>query len=78
MKNIDDICFIVQARLSSERVPRKMIKPFAGSNLVDIICKKINNSSIIPKANFYFSAYEDEDASNSITLLFITIVSLSF
>ena len=60
MKNIDDICFIVQARLSSERVPRKMIKPFAGSNLVDIICKKINNSSIIPKSNFYFSAYEEE------------------
>ena len=60
MKSIDDICFIVQARLSSERVPRKMIKPFAGSTLVDIICKKINNSSIIPKSNFYFSAYEEE------------------
>ena len=31
-----------------------------GSSLVDIICKKINNSSIIPKSNFYFSAYEEE------------------
>lgn len=60
MKDINDICFIVQARLSSERVPRKMIKPFAGSSLVDIICKKINKSSIIPKSNFYFSAYEKE------------------
>ena len=60
MKNIKDVCFIVQARLSSERLPRKMIKSFAGTNLIDIICKKINNSSIIPKDNFYFSAYDPE------------------
>ena len=59
MKNIKDICVIVQARLSSERVPNKMMKPFAGTTLVDIICKKINNSKIIPRENFYFSAYED-------------------
>ena len=60
MKKIEDICFIIQARLSSERVPRKMIKPFANTNLVDIACKKINKSKIIPKENFFFSAYEDE------------------
>ncbi len=60
MKNIKDICFIMQGRLSSERLPRKMIKDFAGSNLVDIACKKINKSSIIPKSNFYFSAFEPE------------------
>jgi len=60
MKNIKDICVVVQARLSSERVPNKMMKPFAGTTLVDIICKKINNSKIIPRDNFYFSAYEDE------------------
>ena len=56
MKNIKDICFIIQARLSSERVPRKMIKPFAGTSLVDIACKKINQSIQIPNENFYFSA----------------------
>ena len=60
MKDINDICFIIQARLSSERVPRKMMKNFAGTSLVDIACKKINQSKIIPKENFYFSAYEDE------------------
>lgn len=60
MKDINDICFIIQARLSSERVPRKMMKNFAGTSLVDIACKKINQSKIIPKKNFYFSAYEDE------------------
>jgi len=60
MKNILDVCFIIQARLSSERVPRKMIKPFAETSLVDIACKKINNSKSIPRENFFFSAYEDE------------------
>ena len=60
MKKIEDVCFIIQARLSSERVPRKMIKSFAGTNLVDIACKKINKSTVIPKKNFFFSAYDDE------------------
>lgn len=60
MKDINDVCFIIQARLSSERVPRKMIKPFAGTSLVEISCKKINESKVIPKSNFFFSAYEDE------------------
>ena len=59
-KNINDICFIIQARLSSERVPKKMIKPFGGTNLIDIACKKILDSKIIPKNNFYFSAYDKE------------------
>lgn len=60
MKDIKDTCFVIQARLSSERVPRKMIKPFASTSLVDIACKKIKESKIIPKENFYFSAYEKE------------------
>ena len=37
-----------------------MIKPFADTNLIDIACKNILNSKLIPKENFYFSAYEDE------------------
>lgn len=60
MKDIKDVCFIIQARLSSERVPRKMMKPFAGTSLVEIACKKINQSKVIPRSNFFFSAYEDE------------------
>ena len=59
-KNIKDICFVISARLSSQRLPRKMIKPFANTNLVEIACKKILNSKIIPKENFFFSAYEKE------------------
>ena len=36
MKNIKDVCFIIQARLNSERVPNKMIRNFNDSTLVDI------------------------------------------
>ena len=60
MKNIEDIAVIVQARLSSERCPRKMVRPFAGSTLTDIICQKILKSKIIPKDNFYLAVNEPE------------------
>ena len=51
MKKLDDICFIVQARLNSQRVPQKMIKPFAGSNLFELIIDKLILTSGI--ANIY-------------------------
>jgi len=60
MKNINDICVIIQARLSSERVPGKMLKPFAGTTLMDILFEKLSGSKIINKKNIYLSAYEDE------------------
>jgi CMP-N-acetylneuraminic acid synthetase len=60
MKKIEDVCLLVQARLGSQRVPRKMIRPFSGTTLVDILFDKLSNSSVIPKSNIYFSAYEDE------------------
>ena len=52
MKNIKDVCFIVQARTQSTRVPNKMLKPFADSNLFEITVNKIIQSSFIPKDNF--------------------------
>jgi CMP-N-acetylneuraminic acid synthetase len=60
MKKIEDICILVQARLGSQRVPGKMIRPFAGTTLVDILFEKLSKSIVIPKSNIYFSAYEDE------------------
>ena len=60
MKNINDVCVVVQARLGSTRVPGKMLKPFAGTTLVDILFQKLNSSTIIPSKNIYFSAYEEE------------------
>jgi CMP-N-acetylneuraminic acid synthetase len=59
MKNKKDICVIVQARLSSERVPKKMVRPFAGTTLFDIACKKLQNLSI-DSSQCYVSVYEEE------------------
>ena len=60
MKSIKDVAVIVQARLSSERCPQKMIRPFAGKTLTQITCEKILNSKIIPKENFFLSVHEQE------------------
>lgn len=60
MKNINDIFFYIQARTQSSRVPNKMLKPFAGSTLIEIAIEKILSSSIIPKENFYLSIMDDE------------------
>lgn len=58
-KLLSEILFIVQARLGSQRCPRKMIRNFADTTLVDICLEKIKKS-IIPLENFYFSVYEEE------------------
>ena len=60
MKNVDDIAFIVQARLNSERVPYKMLKPFAGTNLFGLVLDKLLTSEEIPSENIRASVYEAE------------------
>ena len=40
MKNINDVLFIIQARTQSTRVPNKMLRPFADSNLFEIAVNK--------------------------------------
>lgn len=60
MKDIKDVLFLCQARLESQRVPRKMIKPFAGTNLIEVLIEKIKKSSIIPTTNFYLSIHDEE------------------
>jgi len=59
-KKIEDICVLVQARMGSQRVPGKMLRPFAETTLTDILFDKLSQSTILPKSNIYFSAYEDE------------------
>ena len=59
-KNINDICIVVQARMGCQRVPGKMLKPFANTTLTDILFDKLTQSTIVPKQNIYFSAYENE------------------
>ena len=51
INKIDDIAFIVQARLNSQRVPRKMIKPFSDTNLFGLILDKLLSSEVIPSEN---------------------------
>ena len=60
MKNINDVCVLVQARLGSQRVPRKMNRDFAGTTLMDICLDKLSKSSYIPNSNIYSSVYEPE------------------
>lgn len=58
MKKLNEICFVVQARLSSQRIPGKMLKPFSNTTLMDILLKKLEFSKIIKKKNIYLSVYE--------------------
>ena len=60
MKNINDVLVVIQARLNSQRIPKKMLKPIGNSNLFEIAIDKVLQSNVIPKSNFYVSIYEDE------------------
>ena len=60
MKNINEILFIVQVRLNSQRVPNKMIRNFAGTTLTDILLQKLVQCKNIPNHQIYLSAHEKE------------------
>ncbi len=60
MKKIEDILFVVQARMNSQRVPKKMTREFNGTSLFEIAINKVLDSKVIPRDNFYVSVYEDE------------------
>jgi len=60
VKNIKDIAVIVQARTNSQRIPNKMLRPFANTNLFELVLSKLLKSKTIPKQNIIASVYEDE------------------
>jgi len=60
MKKLNEVAFIVQARLNSQRVPQKMIKPFAGTTLFDLVLDKLLQSKVIPKNQIFASVHEQE------------------
>ncbi len=60
MKSITDVAFVVQSRLNSERIPKKMIKDFKGTTLLDLVLEKLVNTEIIPNNQIYLSVHEDE------------------
>jgi CMP-N-acetylneuraminic acid synthetase len=58
-KQLSDILFIIQARCNSERVPNKMLRPFANTNLFEIAIEKVKKSCI-PNDQFRASVFEPE------------------
>ena len=59
MKKIEDVAVLVQARLTSQRCPKKMIRSFADTTLMDIVLEKLVRSNI-PNENIWCSVYEEE------------------
>lgn len=55
-----DISIVVQSRLGSQRVPGKMLKPFAGTTLVDVLLEKLTHLQTLDSSNVYFCAHEQE------------------
>ncbi|MAG23949.1 hypothetical protein CMI47_00065 [Candidatus Pacearchaeota archaeon] len=60
MKKLDDVVVIIQARLGSQRIPKKMISPFANSTLFEICLNKMLTSDVIQHHQIYASVYEQE------------------
>lgn len=60
MKKLDEVLVITQARLSSQRVPNKMLKPLGKTTLFELILTKLKASNYIPDKNIYASVYEQE------------------
>jgi len=60
MKNRKNTCIMIQARLNSQRCPKKMIKPFADTSLMQIAIDNMRNIKSLSLDNFYLSIYEPE------------------
>jgi len=60
MKNVNDISFMIQARLDSKRLPGKMLLPFGESNLFEIAIQKLVDCKSIPNRNIYLALYDQE------------------
>jgi CMP-N-acetylneuraminic acid synthetase len=60
MKPLDSVAIIVQARLNSQRVPQKMIRPFYGTTLFDLVLEKIKEALPSKQDNIWASVYEPE------------------
>ena len=59
MKNINEIAFIIPARINSTRIIKKMIRPFGNTNLFEICINKLTNCNI-PKSNLYIAIGDEE------------------
>lgn len=60
MKALEDIAVVVQARLGSQRVPKKMVRDFAGTTLLDIALEKIKSCDSVAPHRVYLAVHEPE------------------
>lgn len=60
MKDLSEILFIQMARLDSQRLPGKMLKPFAGTTLFEIAVQKYVDSTLIPNDQVLLNLHEPE------------------
>ena len=60
MKKLSEVLIVTQARLSSQRVPYKMLRPLGKTNLFELILTKLKASEYLPDSNIYASVYEPE------------------
>jgi len=60
MKNINDVAFIIQARVNSQRVPYKMVRKFGDTTLFDIGIQKLLSCSNVPNNNIILSIHDEE------------------
>tara|TARA_Y100001970_G_C14172043_1_gene824713 strand:+ start:736 stop:1431 length:696 start_codon:yes stop_codon:yes gene_type:complete len=58
-KDRSEIALMVQSRLASKRVPNKMVRPFAGSTLLDVLFSKLQKLTSLPRENIFLSAYDE-------------------
>jgi len=60
LKKLSEVLIVTQARLSSQRVPYKMLRPLGKTNLFELILTKLKASDYLPDSNIYASVYEPE------------------
>jgi len=55
-----ELSCVISARLGSTRTPQKMVRPFAGSSLLEIVLRKVQRVKNLDPERIWLSAYEDE------------------
>jgi len=57
---VKELTCVISARLGSTRTPQKMVRPFAGSSLLEILLRKLQGVKNLDPDRIWLSAYEDE------------------
>jgi len=60
MKRLEDICFLIEAKSNSERLPGKIFKKFSQTTLLDVAINKFLSSPAIPNNQIYVAGHGEE------------------